>query len=160
MRLTESDAKALLSKPGIRVASNSCHNVSDLVSHRLATNPVVSQKSADVIHKPLRALNKSCQPNKTERSYANWLALEFPGCCIEYESISLKLACGARYTPDWVVHKPDGRILIVEVKNAAYKHASYGRAVIAFKQARIEYPEMDFRWVEKTKDGWNMAQEL
>jgi hypothetical protein len=93
-------------------------------------------------------------PNKTEASYATLLGFEFPGCKITFESISLRLENGHRYTPDLCVHTADG-LLLVEVKNAAYKHASYGRSKMAFAQCRIDYPQFRYRWTEKDKNTWD-----
>jgi len=62
---------------------------------------------------------------------------------------------GMRYSPDWIVHQVNGRILCVEVKNTGYKHAAYGRARLAFKQTSLDWPQFDWRWSEKTKDGWD-----
>lgn len=94
-------------------------------------------------------------PNKTEASYMHLLAFEFPGCKITFEGISLKLDNGARYTPDIVVHAPDG-LLLVEVKNSAYRHASYGRSRMAFNQCRIDFPQFKYRWAEKDKNTWDV----
>lgn len=104
---------------------------------------------------PSEAKSGGKGPNKTEASYMNLLAFEFPGCKISFEGISLRLDNGARYTPDVAVHTPEG-LLLVEVKNAAYKHASYGRSKMAFNQCRLDYPQFQYRWAEKDKNTWNV----
>jgi len=96
------------------------------------------------------------QPNKTELSYKFQLEMEFPGCEIKFEGLSLYLDTGYRYGPDWVVCLPGGSLLLVEVKNAAYKHASYGRAKVAFAQAILDWPQFKFRWSEKDGSSWEV----
>lgn len=95
-------------------------------------------------------------PNKTELEYATRLGYEFPGCKPLFEGLKLKLATDQVYSPDWVVRLTDGQILCVEVKNAAYQHASYGRSKMAFNYAKLEWP-FKFRWAEKTKEGWDVS---
>ena len=96
-------------------------------------------------------------PNRTESEYGRILELEFcdfSSCEVIYEGITLRLKNGARYTPDWVVMGIFPKPLLVETKNSAYKHASYGRSRIAFSQCRLDWPMFDYRWAEKTKVGW------
>ena len=96
------------------------------------------------------------QPNKTEISYKYRLELEFPGCEIKYEAVSLLLDTGFRYTPDLVVFLPGDRLLLVEVKNSGFKHASYGRSKIAFACAVKDFPCFSFRWASKEKGEWKV----
>jgi hypothetical protein len=97
---------------------------------------------------------KHGKPNKTETAYLNRLKCEFPGATIRFEAITLRLNNGCRYTPDFVVDA-GGSLLLIEVKNAAYKHASYGRSKMAYAQAQIDFPMFRYRWAEKGKDGWD-----
>ena len=110
--------------------------------HKVVDSPPVAE-----VAKP-----RGGKPNKTETAYGHHLEMEFPGCQPIFEGLKLKLATGQVYSPDWVVRLSTG-ILCVEVKNAAYQHASYGRSRMAFNYAKLEWPFM-FRWVEKTKEGW------
>lgn len=98
-------------------------------------------------------------PNKTEAAYMNVLAMEFHGAVIRYEPITFHMANGHSYTPDiGVWHSViDQGVMFVEVKNAAYKHASYGRAKLAFDQCRQEFGAFCYRWAELTKDGWTVC---
>jgi hypothetical protein len=115
-----------------------------------------------------KGLKRPKQPNKTEAEYGLILKAEFPNAygltlkaefanwmapMIVFEGLTMSLKSGHKYTPDWVVKLANGDILCVEVKNSAYKHASYGRSRLAFDCARTEWPFL-FRWVEKTKEGW------
>lgn len=93
----------------------------------------------------------SRQPTKTEEAYGAILAHRFAD--VRYEALTFRLACGHRYTPDWVCVDPDGRITCVEVKGN-YRMGSYQRARLAFDQARLEWPAITWEWVEKTSTGW------
>jgi hypothetical protein len=103
---------------------------------------------------------KTAGPNKTEAEYGNRLGFEFPEADIVFEGLTLRMQNGHKYTPDWVVKCPNGEIHCVEVKargNSGFRHASYGRARLAFDQARIDWP-FRFRWVEKHKGVWNVKE--
>ena len=125
----------------------------DYIQRRTGQNPKPTP-TAPVAKEP-----KHRQPNKTETAYLNRLKCEFPGSLIRYEGITLLLENGHRYTPDFVV-SVDGTLLLVEVKNAAYKHASYGRSKMAFAQAQIDYPMFVYRWAEKVGGEWHEKGEL
>lgn len=152
--MTEGELAQLLARnPALKVAGADRGGITApkvLAQH--ATSPPAQNSPS----KTERAGGKG--PNKTESSYGNLLALEFPGCKIVFEGIRLRLDNGDIYTPDWVVHAPDG-LLLVEVKNAAYKHASYGRSKMAFKQCRIDWPMFGYRWAEKDKDTWRLLNQ-
>ena len=104
-----------------------------------------------------KAISKKAKgPNKTETEAGRMLSMEFPGCKVRYEPVTLHLENGGSYTADHGVFLPDGILLLVEVKNAAYKHASYGRSKMAFSQSRLDFPMHRYRWMEKTKEGWQV----
>jgi hypothetical protein len=99
------------------------------------------------------------QPNKTEAAYGRLLRLEFSGADVRYEAMSLILNLDGerfRYSPDWSVFLPDGGILCVEVKNAGFKHASYGRSKLAFASARVQWPMFSFRWASLDSGTWRV----
>jgi len=83
-------------------------------------------------------------PNKTEALYRD---THLRGQDARYEALTVKLANGHRYTPDYA-HWDDGVLVLTEVKGS-YKLHSHGRARLAFDQARVEWPQ--FRWVWATK---------
>lgn len=102
---------------------------------------------------------KCKQPNKTEGEYGRLLGFEFPWCEVRYEALALILELDGerfRYSPDFVVTFTDGRILLVEVKNAGYQFASYGRAKLAFAACRVQWPMFSFRWAEKDGGSWSV----
>ena len=104
-------------------------------------------------------------PNKTETAAYHYLKLCYPGASVRYEAITFHLeryeedtlnvkSIPAAYTPDYLITLPDGSMICVEVKNAAYKHASYGRSRLAFRQAALEFPQFQFIWLELVKGEW------
>ena len=94
-------------------------------------------------------------PNKTEAAYYREC---LAGRDARYEAVSFRIAGKHRYTPDFTVFDRTGRLThCYEVKNGAYKHASHGRARLAFDQARIEYPGIAWIWAVKTKAGWAIS---
>lgn len=68
----------------------------------------------------------------------------------KYEAITFHMENGHKYTPDFYVPKEK---LFIEVKGS-YRLHSYGRALLAFHQAKIEFPEFRFVLATKTKDEW------
>jgi hypothetical protein len=118
--------------------------------------PVPAPAAAPVEEK---AAPKAKEPNKTEAEYGRRLSLEFPGCEVRYEALALIIELDGerfRYSPDWVVLLPGGGVLCIEVKNAGYQHASYGRAKLAFAAARVAWPMFSFRWAEKESGSWDV----
>ncbi len=98
-------------------------------------------------------------PNKTESEYARLLALEFPGASITFEGLTFKLRNSHRYTPDWIVNSGDGQVVCVEVKargKNGFRFASYGRARLAFDQAKLDWPNYQWRWAEKHNGIWEV----
>jgi hypothetical protein len=93
--------------------------------------------------------------NKTEMAAFHYLTQCYRGARIRYEAITFHLQAEAAYTPDWLVSlSGDNTMICVEVKNAAYKHASYGRSRLAFRQAALEFPQFQFIWLELVKGEW------
>jgi hypothetical protein len=118
-----------------------------------ASNPnMFKNAGSPVIGKPEAKLMKAKVPNKTEARYAREFLSVNGVVKAQYEGVTFKLAGGSRYTIDWYLFD-DGTHIVVEVKNAAYKHASYGRAWTAFREARAQFPGFHFTWAELQKDG-------
>jgi hypothetical protein len=93
--------------------------------------------------------------NKTEMAAFHYLTQCYRGARIRYEAITFHLQAEAAYTPDWLVSLSENDTMIcVEVKNAAYKHASYGRSRLAFRQAALEFPQFQFIWLELRNNEW------
>ncbi|CAK0741036.1 hypothetical protein CCP3SC15_1110011 [Gammaproteobacteria bacterium] len=99
--------------------------------------------------------------SKTEAEYERIYLRAIPH---KFEGITFKMSNGHRYTPDFYVVRTergscqqDFRIVLEchEIKGG-YRLGSYGRARLAFDQARIEYPDFKFIWATKTKEGWRI----
>ena len=90
------------------------------------------------------------EPNKTEARYA---AEILAGLDARYEAITFRLASGHRYTPDWIVFENGRPTQCHEVKGA-YRFHSHQRARLAFDQAAVEFPGLDWFWATLTKNGW------
>lgn len=93
-------------------------------------------------------------PNKTESDYRR--------TCIDtrrdvvschYEGVTLRLKCGRKYTPDWVIVRKDGVIELVECKGS-YRLQSYGRSRLAWEVAQLDFPCFKFVWKTKSAGGW------
>ena len=102
-----------------------------------------------------RVDGKSPKQTKTERDGCAYLA------AIGYTDIrpfpaTLRMANGHKYSPDAeCCHPMGGKRIMVEIKGA-YKLQSHGRARLAFDQCRRDWPEFDFLWIRKTKEGWRV----
>ncbi len=95
-------------------------------------------------------------PNKTEARYrAEMIDRRSDIAAVHYEGLTLRMANGHRYTPDWVVVTTVGRIECHEVKGG-YALQSQQRARLAFDQARVEFPWLGWVWAVKTNDGWKV----
>ena len=87
-------------------------------------------------------------PNKTESDYNN---RELNGKGM-YEAVTLHLAGGSRYTPDYMTVDENGRIDFHEVKGS-YRFHSHGRARTAFLECVVAFPMFGFTWAKREKDG-------
>ncbi len=95
------------------------------------------------------------RPNKTEAEYAaEWLR----GQDARYEAVTVRLANGHRYTPDWVVFEGGRPVEFHEVKGA-WRFGSHQRARLAFDQAAAEWPGVRWVWAERRGDGtWRVRE--
>lgn len=92
-------------------------------------------------------------PNKTEQLFNR----EMLGGLGQYEAVTLRLPGGSKYTGDWLTSVFDPQeqryeTTVYEVK-CPYRHASHGRALTAFREARAAFPFLTFKWYEKQKGG-------
>lgn len=101
-------------------------------------------------------LHKERKMSKVESEYEQLLMREFPeslGYKVRYETITLRLPGGSRYTPDFTVFRVNAGILMVETKGM-YRLGSAGRSHMAFNEAMAAFPEYAFRFAQKTPSGW------
>jgi len=134
-------------KPGACRAARTPAEAPDLPAATLA---------APATPKPARkAPRRPRGPNATERAYRD--AYLTPDA--RFEPLTFRLANGHRYTPDWVeVDALTGAIACHEVKGA-YRLPSHGRARLAWDQARVEWPSIDWAWAERQEDGtWRVGR--
>lgn len=83
----------------------------------------------------------------TERRYLSQIL----GNAARFEPITLVLASGSRYTPDFLTID-DGVPTLHEVKGS-YRLASQGRALTAFREAAAQFPFFRFVWAFERKGG-------
>jgi hypothetical protein len=108
-----------------------------------------------------RIRQSSQKLNKTEAAFEIWLHEHRSGALVLTQSVTLKLANGVRYTPDFVTVEfgPDGpgRVL------TAYEVKGFIRedAVVKLKVAAKAYPWIRFIMVTKERAGtWSMQEIL
>lgn len=88
---------------------------------------------------------KAGEMNKTESAYAKRLeSLRASGEILwfAFEAITLKLANALRYTPDFVVILPDGRIQLHEVKGARVIFRDDAKAKVKMAAQKFQWAEM------------------
>lgn len=67
-----------------------------------------------------------------------------------FESLTLSIGDGTRYTPDFFTHLHTGEIQLIETKGPFIREDS----LIKFKVAKKIYPCFDFQLWQLTKSGW------
>jgi hypothetical protein len=95
-------------------------------------------------------------PQKMNKTEAEWMEhLTRPGdginVDVRYEPITFRLPSGTRYTPDFMRRWADGKIEFWEVKGP---HIHSSASIRAFKEAKSAFLFFDFKFAQKTKDGW------
>ena len=89
-------------------------------------------------------------PNATESAYRSD---RLAGLDARFEGLTINLANGHRYTPDWVVFSAGAPVECHEVKGS-YRLHSHQRAKLAFDQAATEWPGVRFVWAERSNGSW------
>lgn len=110
---------------------------------------------------PMRLPAKK-EMSKPEALYSMVLAAEFrtgaTGYRVEFETLTLHLASGTRYTPDFTVWFGETLVLAVEVKGPI-KLKSLDRATIKFKEAITSFPHIKFRHAfQDGLTGWGVQE--
>lgn len=106
---------------------------------------------------PAIRLHGAQRMTKVEVEYERILKTEFPAYAVRFEMITLRLPGGSRYTPDLSVWAGNQIVLLVEIKGA-YRLGSAGRSHMAFNEAIAAFPNLKFRFAQKTKDGWTTKE--
>lgn len=119
--------------------------------------------------KPLRVISAPVQPsyvtvkakgriakprgmNKIEAAWGEHLKWNCDISWHAYEAITLKLADDTRYTPDWVVMRPNGDLIMYEVKGPHKREDAMVKLRVAarlFPMRFILVTRENDRWVEK-----------
>ena len=119
-------------------------------------NPAPMPSMAESGKKRLR--QSSTTPNKTEAAFFAWLQVELPFHAHHFQSITLTLANGVRYTPDAVSFGAANcipRVVAWEVKGGFMRDD----AGVKLKCAARAFPSIDFRLMTSSKTnstGWDM----
>jgi len=129
--------------------------------HQVEGEEVKTSGSADKA--PATVERKAKHPNKTEASYRTEVldrqAAAGLLASIAYEALTIRLANGHRYTPDWVCRTVAGLTICIEVKGT-YRMHSHQRARLAFDQAALEWPAWRWIWAEKQAvGGWRTIEQ-
>ena len=119
-----------------------------------ASKPDVASASAQIIRQSKK------EPNKTERRFLNeylniWKHEGRIDEIGEHESITLRLANGSRYSPDWPNWK-DGRLTFYEVKGAFIRED----AIKAIKSAANKYRHCGFVLYQYAGGEWAFQEVL
>ena len=106
---------------------------------------------------PKKRLRQSASGlNKTEAAYLEVLKEDHPGAAVLSQSITLRLANGVRYTPDFVVAGGDvAGVCAHEVKGFMRDDAA-----VKLKVAASLYPWIRFFLVSRAKGGMWHVQEV
>jgi len=131
---------------------------------QIATALVDGKPLAEFHEKPKRSARFGKFRSATEAAYALELNADIQaGRIIDwgYERITFRLTDGdkdtraIKYTPDFDVWLPDGRLRIVEIKG---KKAAGGRRDAAginnYKMAKDKYPHIDWMMISRIAAGW------
>jgi hypothetical protein len=121
-------------------------------------NQIRAQMGSPAVQPPVQtaAMPKHAGPNKTESAYrGEILARRADLLSIAYEALTIRMANGHRYTPDFVTLRTDGCIECHEVKGS-YRLGSYQRAKLAFDQAKTEWPVFAWVWAERAGSSWEI----
>ena len=128
-------------------------------AERPSSHVVASAKPipALVPHRPKSSMAVPVRPSegkmtKTEEKYNR----EVLGGVGRFESVSLRLPGGGRYTPDFMT-VDDGVVTFHEVKGS-YRLGSQGRAYTAFHEAAAWYPMWRFVWAHWTGKEWDVKK--
>jgi hypothetical protein len=94
--------------------------------------------------------------NKTERAFFEWLKRESYDAHVLAHPITLRLANGVRYTPDFFTIEDGGTAHPIK----AYEVKGFMRddAAVKLKVAAKAYPWIKFTLVSKYKGGWEMQE--
>lgn len=104
------------------------------------------------VEKPRLRQNRGPKLNKTEAAFEAYLAAAFPRRKVHSQAVTLLIANGCRYTPDFLVEQLSAeKPMAYEVKGP---HA-WDDALVKLKVAAAVHPWIEFYLVSRAKpSGW------
>lgn len=111
-------------------------------------------KPAPVV-KPMLRQSAAPKLNKTEAAWGDYLRASMPGRPVLAQSITLRLANGCRYTPDFAAINWCGAPAFYEVKGFMRDDAA-----VKIKVAAAQFPAWAFWLVWKSKGAWQQQRIL
>lgn len=119
-------------------------------------SPIVKQSLTVADKAQAKSYNPFARMNKTEARRAQELDAKLKTGAIrfwKYESVTLKLADGCRYTPDFMVIENDGEVVFEETKGRWRDDA-----LVKIKVVAAQYPHFTFRAFQRDKNtgGWKV----
>lgn len=111
----------------------------------VSSHPPAGEKPGNKQESPRLRQQRGPRENKTEAAFAAWLRARNADCQVEREGITLLLANGVRYTPDYAVISQEGRVNLWEVKGYMRDDAA-----VKIKVAAARFPHFSFRLATAT----------
>ena len=126
---------------------------------QLAPPRAGSAKPETAIRKgrPAASTSRHGGMSRTEERFRDRFAPSMGWDVLMYEPCSLWVSGGFRYTPDFLIIMPDGRLAFVETKGS-FRLQSHSRARLAFADASTRNPCFLFVWAKESKkhDGFSV----
>ncbi len=117
-------------------------------------------RKVEIVSMPKTMRQSTKGPNKTEAAFDHWFRANYPTIQFEREGITLRLANGLRYTPDYAAFNPDRSIVLYEVKGAPGAQI-WDDSICKIKMAASKFPTIEFwlvRPTDKSKTQWNFER--
>lgn len=105
----------------------------------VSSHPPAGEKPGNKQESPRLRQKRGPRENKTEAAFAAWLRARNADCQVEREGITLLLANGVRYTPDYAVISQEGRVSLWEVKGYMRDDAAAKLKVAASRFPRFAW---------------------
>lgn len=116
---------------------------------------VTGQAKPAPIVKPMLRQSAAPKLNKTEAAWGDYLRAYFPGSIVHAQEITLRIANGCRYTPDFSVIHKDAPPTFFEVKGHMRDDAA-----VKIKVAAAQFPAWAFWLVWRKAGQWQQQRVL
>lgn len=124
----------------------------------LALNPGLAQSSQVRVVARTDVRARKFKSKLEERAWNEWVPAQGAAVSL-YEPFTVHLT-GGSYTPDIVLVRPDGALLLIEVKGSWKAHASGRSSKRNLRQAAIEFAWLG-RWfslMPAGRHGWSFTE--